>query len=172
MGDQDSTEPDLPESDVGRIVGHFHDLLRDRLDSLDTAVLNAHFLLEEQLDELLGELALQPNRLNLKVPFDVKVKALRAFAPIGDDPRWDMVETINKLRNGLAHLHGRDDKEKALNKLREIWKREIEKDQPFVEQDWLDYNVTLGVTVTAIGFLSAVRTEIRKANLGHSAQLR
>jgi len=155
-----------------RFIAHFHDRLKKSLDTTDTAVLQSQFLLEEKLDELLMDLALQPNQLNLDVQFAVKVKILRAFAPLGNDERWKVIEAINKLRNSSAHGGGRDEKQKAIHKLRNLWKAQVEKEDPFIEMDWPDYNVVLGATVESLRFLAAVEEEIKKASLGHAAEVR
>lgn len=170
----DSTDPDLTdetlEEAIRGLVSHFHDLLRERLDVADTALLKAHFLIEERLNKLLTDLALQPNRVKLDIEFYVKVKALRAFAPLGDDVRWELVEGIGTLRNGIAHPEDPEKKQRALRQLRELWKRELGKDESL--HDWGDYNVILGATMHSIAFLSAVGTEIEKAGLGNAAKVR
>jgi hypothetical protein len=144
-------------NDAHRLYERFQDRLKERLDKADTALLQSHFLIEEQLDALLTVLALQPYQLDLEVSFAVKVKILRAFAPLGEDPRWKIIEAINKVRNEIAHPKSGDKKEKALHKLRDSRKqvsgRHIDRMDSF--------DVLVSSTMISIVFLSEIERAIK-----------
>lgn len=87
--------------------------------------------------------------------FIQKVRWIRAFAPLGDDARWDIILALNTLRNKVAHKFDLTKRQEALTKLR----AQFSQSTLFVhyEQEWKDYNVIFGACVEALVFLLQVR---------------
>jgi hypothetical protein len=89
-------------------------------DELALIVIKIHLLAENYLDSILELLAQDPQRLALddNFGFAAKTKLVRAFATFGNDERWPIVETLNTLRNKVAHHFKGSERDGALKNLR------------------------------------------------------
>lgn len=89
-------------------------------DELAIIVIKSHLLAEHYLDVILELLAYDPQPLDLdgNTNFAVKVKLVCAFTQFGGDPRWAVVNKLNKVRNMVAHRFKGPDRDEALKKLR------------------------------------------------------
>jgi hypothetical protein len=154
----------ISAEDVSQLVHRLHQKL-SAIDQLAVAVLKSHFLVEEQIDAVLEATAKNPKHLELeKNPrFVQKVKWLRAFAPLGDDERWQLILAINTLRNKVAHKFDGPERKNALMNLRqELGQRIRVHDHAFDEQILQDYDVVLSASMWSINFLARIQQEIEK----------
>jgi hypothetical protein len=89
-------------------------------DEMAIVVIKSHLLAEHYLDAILELLAYDHRPLDLdgNTGFAMKVKLVRAFTQFGSDDRWAVVDSLNKLRNMVAHSFKGPDREHALKKLR------------------------------------------------------
>jgi hypothetical protein len=90
-------------------------------DELAIVVIKTHLLVEHYLNAILELLAYDPEPLGLdgnNTGFAMKVRLVRAFTRFSSDHRWAVVDSLNKLRNMVAHHFKGPDREHALKKLR------------------------------------------------------
>jgi|SRR5271165_6921276 len=142
--------------DLKPLVDEFDKQISE-IDQLATAVLKTHFLIEEFIDLILEEVARNPQHLELERPFIQKVKWIRAFAPMGDDERWQLILAINTLRNKVAHKFDGPERKAALQNLRKELICCI-----FNEQEWRDYDLILAAATESRLFLVEIRNQIGK----------
>jgi hypothetical protein len=154
----------ISEEEMKQLIDPFHERIR-KIDPLVTHVLQAHLIVEEELDATLRAVAKNPRHLGLNrnPKFEQKVKWIRAFAPLGDDGHWEVILAINRLRNKVAHQFDGPERKTALQNLRAQFNQFVSIDKSALnEQEWKDYNVVLGACVYSIFFLVQVRDELRK----------
>jgi len=154
----------MSEEEVAKFLAGFSRRISE-IDRLATAVLKAHFLVEEFLDRALAAAAKSPKHLELErnPRFAQKMKWLRAFAPLGDDSRWELVSALNNLRNKVAHKVDGPERKEALQKLRKELAPHVKKELSVLnEQRWPDYNIVLAAAMESNLFLTQVRTEVGK----------
>lgn len=86
--------------DMSRIRKHMPDG-----EDITLIILKAHLLVEELLDEIIGEYCRNKQALkNVQISFSVKLKLAEALSGRDDlSHGWKMVEKLNSLRNALAH---------------------------------------------------------------------
>jgi hypothetical protein len=76
-----------------------------RTTDLTLLTLKGHLLVEEMLDEIIRGYCLQPSCLDgVDIRFQVKARLARAL--VGDilpDSMWTMIDSLNSIRNDLAH---------------------------------------------------------------------
>ncbi|HAU1514573.1 TPA: hypothetical protein ACPYPK_001025 [Legionella pneumophila] len=100
----------------------------------DLLVLKGHLLIEEELNQILTLISKQPKFIKDKrFNFDSKVAIIRSIDIDGNNKNWDLIISINKLRNNIAHsLPSKRDKKKLLN----VLKHPIETDfRELIEED-------------------------------------
>lgn len=83
---------------------NFFNLLGEMTSKHDLLILRGHLLIEEQLNELIRIMAVHPKYLlNKRLTFDNKLSVIRSFHVNGSEKGWAIIESINKLRNDIAH---------------------------------------------------------------------
>jgi hypothetical protein len=146
--------------DAKKILADF-DRIMSTIDPLANAVLKGHFEIEEQLDFVLEKLATNPRFLELSgAKFVHKVKWLRAFGPLGNDDRWDLVEALNTLRNKIAHRFEGSKRKEALQNLRIQVKRFLPVIDFVSENNVTDYQVVVTACFCSLALLLDVQNQI------------
>jgi hypothetical protein len=162
MADNDLPDPSpISIEEVKGLIESFNKHIGE-FDALATTVLKAHFLVEKRLVQLLQSLARCPDYLELgrTTGFDRKVKLLRAFAPLGNDGRWQIVAALNTVRNNVAHKADGPERKQALQKLRETWKPFL-RGNPDASDEWADYNILVAATLECFAFFSTIEAQIK-----------
>jgi hypothetical protein len=131
------------------------------IDPLATAVLNTHFLVEEEIDAVFAKIPNLKSKRN--AVFAQKVKGIRKIAPLGNDKLWQTILAINSLRNKVAHRFDGPERNKALQNLREEFHQSITLYVPnFIDPKWPDLAVVIGAAVLSTIFLRNLPNEIGK----------
>ena len=135
------------------------------IDFLATIAIRSHLLLEEELDSVLEAIAQNRKHLDLEARFHQKVKWVRAFAPSGDDERWQLVEAVTLVRNKAAHRFAGPEREKALQNLRKIIPKFLPADiDPSTEQTLAnEYMIQIG-SMISVFLLHEIKDQISKQN--------
>jgi hypothetical protein len=135
------SEPKITKAQIQEFLDDFHERI-SAFDLIATAVLKSHLEVEILLNAALDVVAKNPKHLDGKPSFFKKVKLLRAFGPLGDDKRWQLVLALNELRNQIAHKPDGPERKKAMLKLRnELGK--LASGPVGDERKTKDYNVVL-----------------------------
>jgi len=82
------------------------EVFKNTTKDVDLLVLKGHLLVEKFLTSLIESYCWRPQFLDdAKLSFFSKAKLARCFImhPMPDDSIWDNVESLNRLRNELAH---------------------------------------------------------------------
>jgi hypothetical protein len=142
------------------IINEF-DRIMSTIDPLANAVLKGHFEIEEQLDFVLEKLATNPRFLELSgARFARKIKLLRAFGPLGGDDRWDLIESLNTLRNKVAHRFEGPVRENALRNLR----IQVNRFLPGIDFVSKDYELVVVACMQSLALLLDVQHKIVTVN--------
>jgi len=83
---------------------------------------------------------------------------IRAFAPKGDDQRWDLILALNTVRNKVAHNFDGSERAEALQKLRNELARPFKAVGHVAGLD--DYQTVLISSMGSIAFLVHLKTEL------------
>jgi hypothetical protein len=154
--DADSLKLESKEG-IAKLLEDFHKQISE-IDRLATAVLKAHFLVEEQIDSVLEVVAKNPEHLGLErnPRFTQKVNWIRSFGPLGDNDYWRLILAINNLRNKVAHKFDGPERKQAITNLRNEYRRILEPDPN--DAELRDYNLILVVSMFSIAFLVKLRS--------------
>jgi hypothetical protein len=124
--------------------------------------LKGHLLIEEALTGILELHVFHPEHLEAaRLSFHHKACIVRALGLRKDKfGEWDLLQAINTLRNDLAHQLHSDQREKKVQRLREVYLREAKGMEGIEELRDAD-EVTLLVNAMAhmVGFLSAMHAD-------------
>jgi len=154
---------DSPNSeDLRGLLKRFHEQISE-IDRFATAVLKAHFLVEEQIDSLLEVVAKNPKHLEGRPSFDRKVKWIRAFGPLGDNEHWQLILALNTLRNKVAHKFDGPEREAAIANLRNEFRQVMEPDPK--DKELRDYNLLLVASMFSVAFLVRLRSLVTNKEL-------
>jgi len=143
---------------VRDLLERFHKQISE-IDRFATAVLKAHFLIEEQVDLVLETLAKNPKHLGQNPRFDQKLRWIRAFGPLGDNEYWDLIRALNTLRNKVAHRFEGKERREAIANLRKEFRRVLEPGQ--TDNELIPYKLVLIVSMFSIAFLVNLRNRIK-----------
>jgi hypothetical protein len=156
------TERKVTKEQITEFLDRFSDRI-SKIDDLATAVLKSHFEVEEQLNETLALLAKSPKHLEGKPSFFQKLRWVRAFGPMGDDKRWQLVLAFNELRNKIAHKPDGPERKKAMQKLRKELADSALVPLPIADEQRIrDYNVVVLSAIFSIALIVQVRDQIGK----------
>jgi hypothetical protein len=156
------SERKVTQEQINEFLNRFHERI-SAIDQLATAVLKSHLEVEEQLDLTLAVVAKNPKHLERRPSFFQKVRWIRAFRPMGDDKRWQLVLALNDLRNKVAHKTDGPDRKGAMQKLRkELADSGLVTSRIGKEQQAKDYNVVLLSAIYSNALIVQVRDQIRK----------
>jgi hypothetical protein len=73
-------------------------------DAAALVTLKGHLILEEQLSFMIERIVLNPEQIaEARLSFAQKRALVRAMFPGSDNQMWDVIGSLNKLRNVLAH---------------------------------------------------------------------
>jgi len=159
----------LNPEDTTELVNQFSAQIR-RIDPLVTTILKAHFEVERCLDDVLGAVAKEPKYLKGERRFAQKMRWLRAFAPLGNDQRWEVVEAFNEVRNNVAHKPEGEERKKTMRRLHETLVRlipEAVKVRPFADSFVVLASAMEAILLLSDNFINATATGRR-----HQPELR
>ncbi len=95
------TESDSPSDaeEINELLGHLN------ADAPANVVLKGHLLIEEKLSAALDKFVFHGEFLeDARLTFAQKLALCRSISlDRGDDPIWDLIAKLNKLRNALSH---------------------------------------------------------------------
>ena len=154
----------MGEKEIRQFISDFHNRIR-KTDPFVTQVLQAHFEVEGLIDRVLKAIAKSPEHLELKRnrSFAQRVRWIRAFGPMGDDKRWQLLLALTNLRNNIAHKPDGPERKGALRKLREKLARSRLADNSILdEQEWRDYNLVFTASMESSLFLGEIWGHVGK----------
>jgi len=147
----------------------FHDKM-SQTDPLLQAILVGHLIIETALDNILAVVFFHPEHVfrEAKLSFAQKVHVVRAYGLRKDDnSMWNMILTVNTLRNELAHNLEGEKKDARLQKLRDLFvaeatdemRRSLEKDGKSLEEMPNPVIAVLSCSLCT-GFLSSYEEDV------------
>lgn len=147
----------------------FHERM-SQTDPLLQAVLMGHLIIETALDNILAVVFFHPEHVfrEAKLSFAQKVHVVRAYGlRKNDNSMWDMILTLNTVRNELAHNLEGDRKDARLKKLRDLFvaeatdemRRTLEKAGKSLEE-MPDPVIAVWSCSLCIGFLSSFEEDV------------
>jgi len=124
--------PSEQEDFIAKATQHFQEI-----DPLTQVVLRGHLLLEERLNDILkASLYNQAVFDKMSLTFHSKLLFARAFTiSQRADGMWELMGSINTLRNGIAHSLDPEQRQKKFDSMRQIYFRELEKPELIKEDE-------------------------------------
>lgn len=117
----------------------FHEKM-SQTDPMLQAVLTGHLIIETALDNILAVVFFHPEHVfrEAKLSFAQKVHIVRAYGlRKHDNSMWDMILTVNTVRNELAHNLEGEKKAARLKKLRDVFVAEATGEmRRTLEKEW------------------------------------
>ncbi len=138
-------------------------------DPLQHVLLKGHLIIESALDNILTIIFFHPEYvLKTSFSFFQKVQLARAYALRKDkDSIWQLLLSINEVRNEVAHNLAGERRDKKLKQLRRLFINEMTKEmQASIEKDWGKLEALPDVGVVSMscgmctGFLGAFESDI------------
>ena len=149
-----------PTERLARIQQEFAEI-----DPVVHSVLKGHLLIEEKLSSIIELFVFHPEAFDeARLGFFHKVHVARALSlDEHENSMWQLILSINSLRNELAHSLDPDARRPKILRLRELYFKEIE-DESYREeqQDYPDEAVVMFASVLAIGFLGRFEQEAKR----------
>jgi hypothetical protein len=142
-------------------------------DEIVTVVLKAHLQVEQFVNQVLEELAVNPEPLSLysgSSRFAQKLEWLQAFAPSPIDPArpekafWSLFGALNRLRNQIAHKPKGQIRDEALQNLRNKLSQFFGEDGISNKHEWSDHKVIVASTVVALRFFAKMFAAVQEQN--------
>jgi hypothetical protein len=136
-----------------------------KVDELTLAVLKGHLIIEGALDDILATIFFYPGHVDAaRLGFVRKVHIARAYALRKNElPVWDMILTINALRNELAHkLEG--EKRKKMDDLRKLYDEQCPPGSDKAEKarsKMEDHTIVYLTCIRCTGFLGTYEYDLK-----------
>lgn len=117
----------------------FHEKM-GQTDPLLQAVLTGHLIIETALDNILAVVFFHPEHLfkEARLSFSQKVQVVRAYGLRKDNnSMWDLILTVNSVRNEIAHNLAGERRDARLLQLRSLFMTEASGEmRAMLEKDW------------------------------------
>ncbi|WP_417584415.1 hypothetical protein [Pelagibacterium sp.] len=126
-------------SHLDKYAALFHEKMK-QTDPLLQAVLTGHLIIETALDNILAVVFFHPEHLfkEARLSFSQKAHVVRAYGlRKNDNSMWDIILTVNSVRNEIAHNLAGEGRNARLQQLRSLFRAEASGEmQAMLEQDW------------------------------------
>ena len=130
----------------------------ERVDELAHVLLKGHLLIEESLARIHDQYVFHREYVGeARLTFNQKMNLVRSLCLRKCDfGEWDLIASINSLRNELAHRLQSPEREKRFSKVKAIYLREIAQSAELVEvvKRQTDANVLMNAMAHCTGFLA------------------
>jgi len=147
-----------------KITKHFAEV-----DPLTQVVLKGHLLLEERLNATVRHALYNPELFDrMKLNFHHKMLLAQSFSVSKrGEGIWELIASINALRNGIAHSLDEDQRGKQFHRMRELYLRELDNPELLKEDEAEpDHLLFLKAYALCEGYL--IRVERDAEMIGHS----
>lgn len=134
------------------------------VDEVAHVLLKGHLLLEESLSRIIEQYVFHREHISeARLTFSQKVSLARALClrknNIGE---WDLISSINSLRNELAHRLNSPERDKKLSRVRDIYFREAAGFKHIEEiKKESDQVILLNACAHCAGFLASFESDSR-----------
>lgn len=135
------------------------------VDDLVHVLLKGHLLIEEALTRILELYLLHPEHLSeAKLTFNQKTLLCRALClRKNQNGEWELISSLNSLRNELAHRLRSPEREKRLLRVKQIFFREIaEFDNIEAVKKQSDSNIVLAACAECAGYLATFEADSKE----------
>jgi hypothetical protein len=133
------------------------------LDAGANVVLKGHLVIEEKITSVIEKFVFHPECLeDARLTFAQKLSVSRSISlDESENPMWDLIAKLNRLRNALSHSLEGEPRVKAMDALRAAYIREVGRELRDFEK--ANENVFLiGVLSLCLGFLIGFEEEIER----------
>jgi hypothetical protein len=126
-------------SHLDKYAALFHEKM-GQIDPLLQAVLTGHLIIETALDNILTVIFFHPEQVfkEARLSFSQKVHVVRAYGLRKDDNSiWDLMLSVNSVRNEIAHNLAGEKRDARLQQLRSLFMAEASGEmQATLEKEW------------------------------------
>ena len=145
-----------------RYMTAFADHMR-QVDELAQVVLKGHLLIESALDNILTLITFNPQHLeSARLSFHQKMNVARAICLRKDGYRiWEVIASVNALRNAIAHDLDGKSRVKKMEHLRQLYKLESEGAEKKDVRDMPDHYVALMACGMSVGYLAEFEADTK-----------
>ena len=133
------------------------------VDELALTVLKGHLVLEEQLDRIVSKFLFHPEHLGAaNLRFYQKVKVAQCMSlDEHDNSVWELLLSINSLRNHLAHSLEPEKRDQKLDRVKTLFASERD-DATTDTSQMRDHEIVALAMAMVLGFLGSFEEEVER----------
>lgn len=132
------------------------------VDEVVNVVLKGHLLVERALDRIISLIFFHPDYiLNGRQSFERKVQIARAMSlNAHDHHHWDLILSVNSLRNEIAHKHPGDERKKKTERVRQASVESITSKASELHRNDTDSGIIIFACSMCCGFLAYTEDDL------------
>ncbi len=131
------------------------------VDELATVVLKGHLVLEQVLVRIIGKFVHHSQHVPDRLQFAQRVGLARSMSlDEADNSMWDLLLAVNTLRNKLAHSLESAERQKAYDRLKEVYVAEV--GDARIAGDEEPHHLALYALAHCLGFLGSFESEVER----------
>lgn len=133
------------------------------VDELALAILKGHLIIEGALNNIIDLLVFHPEHVDAsRLGFNHKLHLVRSVALRKNKISiWDLIQTINSLRNQVAHSLADADRIKKMSQLREMYLAELDAKRRDAQKDAPDHTIAYFACAMCVGFLNRLEEDVK-----------